>query len=284
MSRWGQDRRLEFIDFRLRWDRRLNRGDVMAFFGISMPQASLDIARYLELAPGNLIYDRSAKVYVATPGFEPLFPTSSPSRYLNELLAAETGVLSAESSFLGWRPPVAFVPVPGRALSADTLATLLRAVRERTGVRVLYQSMSRPEPHARMLSPHAFAHDGFRWHVRAFCHSRQQFRDFVIARMLEVELTEGAGPSPDTDEEWQTMVEVELMPNPNLAPAHRRAVELEYGMVNGEASISCRHALLFYVLRHLGLDDPRPDHPESQQVVLRNREVIERYRQRAVPA
>ena len=30
---WGQDRRLEFIDFRLLWEGRLNRADITTFSG-----------------------------------------------------------------------------------------------------------------------------------------------------------------------------------------------------------------------------------------------------------
>jgi hypothetical protein len=131
VTRWGQERRLEFIDFRLRWEQRLNRGDLTAFFGISVPQASLDIAKYTERASANLVYDRSSKVYVAGPSFEPLYAgTSSPSRFLNELLATEVGVLAPDASFVGWRPPLALAPSPGRALDAGVLAGLLSAIRE----------------------------------------------------------------------------------------------------------------------------------------------------------
>jgi hypothetical protein len=273
-TRWGQERRLEFIDFRLRWDGRLNRGDLIAFFGISVPQASLDISRYSELAPGNLLYDRRARVYIASSKFEPLFASSSPSRFLNDLHASETGILEAEASFVGWRPPLAYVPAPGRALDAETLVVLLRAVRERFGVRALYQSMSRAAPHQRVLTPHAFAYDGFRWHVRAYCHSRDQFRDFVIARMLEVEIEERGGPGAEEDLAWQTSVELVLAPNPRLAKAHQRAIELDYGMTHGQVSLVCRQALLFYVLNHLGLNTAEGSKPEAQQVVLKNRAAV----------
>jgi len=277
-ARWGQERRLEFIDFRLRWDGRLNRGDLIAFFGISVPQASKDIARYGELAPSNLQYDASAKVYVATDCFRPVYPaSSSPSRYLSDLLASEIGVLEQEASFVGWRPPVSYVPTPVRALSADTLMHLLRAIREGAGLRVLYQSMSRPRAVRRTLTPHAFAHDGFRWHVRAYCHEREQFRDFVIPRMLELEGAEPAGPGAAADVEWQTSVELVLQPNPELSTAHRRVVELDYGMTGGEVSLICRQALLFYVLHQLGLDGRRGKRPQAQQVVLKNQAKLKRY-------
>lgn len=278
-TRWSQDRRLEFIDFRLRWDGRINRGDITAFFGISVPQASLDIARYLELVPDNLTYDRSGRIYLAGPGFKPVFARSNSSQYLNELLATQTGVLEPESSFIGWQPPVALVPTPGRVLKAETLAALLQAMRESQGVTVLYQSMTQAAPQPRTISPHAFAYDGFRWHVRAYCHLRKQFRDFVIARILQIELTEGAGSAPVEDHEWQTNVELLLAPNPKLSAPHKRAIELDYGMTHGQVRIVCRQALLFYILRHLGLDQDSRERPEGHQIILKNRKVVESYLQ-----
>lgn len=277
VSRWGQDRRLEFIDFRLRWDGRLNRSDLIGFFGISVPQASLDIARYTELAPANLMYDRSARVYVSGSQFVPLYPSTSSSHYLSELLAAEVGLLTAEATFIGWRPPVGFVPSPGRAVLADTLVPLLRAIREGRGVRVQYQSMSRPEPAERRLTPHALAHDGFRWHVRAYCDARAEFRDFVIARMNDVQLDEPSGPGSAGDTAWNAMTELVLVPNPKLSLPHRRALEVDYGMVDGEARLPCREALVFYVLRHLGLHVDLSEHPESQQVVLKDKTQVVKY-------
>lgn len=276
VSRWGQDRRLEFIDFRLRWEGRLNRGDLMAYFGISVPQASLDISRYRELAPHNLAYDPSARVYVATPDFAPVFPTSSPSRFLNEVLARASGVLEPEGSLIGWMPPVGATPVPGRALDGQVLFSLLRAVREGLTVQVRYHSLQRPEPSVRVLSPHAIAHDGFRWHARAYCHTRKEFRDFVIARILESTTLAEAGHPSDDDHRWHTTVELVLAPHPKLPKAHQRAIELDYGMVSGTVGLTCRQALAFYVLKHLGLDEEVERRPEVQQVVLKNRSAVQR--------
>lgn len=244
-GRWSQDRRLEFIDFRLRWDGRLNRGDLTAFFGISVPQASLDIARYSELAPGNLEYDRSSRVYVAPQSFTPLFPASDAGRYLNELLAKCSELDAEQSSFLAWAPPVATVPSPGRTFRVEVLVALLRAIREGRAIRVLYQSMTSPQPSVRVLTPHALAHDGFRWHARAYCHTRKEFRDFVIARMLEVHGFDIAAVKSDADKEWHTIVPVVLIPHPKLSDSHKRAIELDFGMENGQVEFQCRQAFLF---------------------------------------
>ena len=98
---WGLDSRLQFIDFRLRWERRINRMDLTEHFGISVPQASLDIAKYTELAPSNLAYDRSSKTYTAAPDFQPLYQRSSAQRYLAELLATKMGIVEPTASFIG---------------------------------------------------------------------------------------------------------------------------------------------------------------------------------------
>lgn len=284
LVKWGQERRLEFIDFRLRWDGHLNRSDLTDFFGVSTPQASLDIARYAELAPDNLLYDRSARVYLVTPGFKPMFVTGHPSRYLNELLARECGLVNSEASLIGWQPPVAAVPTPTRMLPAATLAALLKAIRERLALKVVYQSMTSPEPAERLVSPHALAHDGFRWHVRGFCHLRGQFRDFVIARILSVAGSEPSSVSPQEDKEWLAVVRLVLAPHPGLAEGHRRAIELDYGMSGGEVILECRQALLFYLLKHLGLEGPVDARPQAQQIVLKNPEEVARFRPGYPPA
>jgi hypothetical protein len=274
-SRWSQDRRIEFIDFRLRWEGRLNRSDLTAHFSISIPQASLDIAKYIELAPENMSYNKSARVYVAGDAFVPLFPSSSASQYLNELLSVQTGLLGPEASFLGWMPTMDVVPTPGRQLNSDTLAALVSAIRGQRPVSVLYQSMAQAAPQPRTISPHALANDGFRWHVRAFCHLRQQFRDFVIARMLNIDASADTYVEPAADEHWARTVELRITPNPELAEAHRRVIEMDYGMVEGRAVLDCRQALLFYALKHLGLDQLTGGSPKAHQVVLENRSEIE---------
>lgn len=267
---WGPERRLEFIDFRLQWDGRLNRSDLMEHFGISVPQASSDIASYIELAPGNLVYDRSARVYVASPDFVPAFSSTSAEHYLNDLLALSASVVSPEGSFVGWSPSVAMAVSPARSVPPSILVSVVRAIRGRSAVRLLYQSMSRPEPSWREVSPHALGHDGFRWHVRAFCHARGAFRDFVFARALEAR---EAGPTTvqsEDDVAWHTPVKLVLEPNAGLSASKRKVVELDYAMTNGQVILETRQAMLYYVLQRLGLSRDGAIRPEAQQIQLKN--------------
>lgn len=283
VTRWGQERRLEFIDFRLAWDGKLNRADLMDFFGISVPQASIDLARYKELAPDNLTYDASARMYVAAGNFTPLFRGSSPETFLSEALAAESGQTGSGERLLGWRPAIARMPVPGRAMDPKVLFKLLTALREQRALEVLYQSIQRPEPSARVLSPHALGHDGFRWHVRAFCHLRRGYRDFLLARILSASSSPEEWHSGQDDSDWHTSLTLVLAPHPKLSKASQKVIELDYGMTGGQVGIACRKALAFYVLRHLGLDEEHELRPEVQQVVLKNKKEVRKQLQITQP-
>lgn len=271
-SNWSQERRLKFIDFRLRWDGKINRTDLKEFFRISLPQASADLSRYTDLAKRNLAYDPRQKTYVKTDTFRPVFSRANSKTYLNELLAVSTGLIDKQSSYLGWMPELGIAAVPSRDFDGGILTRLVEAIRDKRTALVLYQTMDRPEASERLLSPTALAFDGFRWHLRAFCHMRSDFRDFVIGRLSQVRLE---GPSTLTaadDRQWSRELTLVLAPHPSLSESRRRAIEIDYAMVNGQTSFTCRHALLFYTMRRLRLDEPEQlDRPAAEQIILLNR-------------
>ncbi len=262
--RWSQERRLQFIDFRLQWGGKLNRADLTRFFQISVPQASADIRQYIERAPDNLVYDRSSRVYAATPAFSPLFETSGADQYMTQLLALEQQTLAPMQSFIDMRPPLASVTLPSRRIDEQALKMLLRAIAEQGKVSAGYQSITRDEPLLRDISPHAFGHDGMRWHVRAYCHQRQGFRDFVLGRILTVKLLRPSTIKARDDLAWNTLIELQLTAHPSLSDSQRLGVELDYGMENGKIALVCRQAMLFYTVRALNLEldgQPRQAQP-----------------------
>jgi hypothetical protein len=141
-TRWGQERRLAFIDFRLQFERRLNRKDLRDFFGISAQQASLDLAAYAGLAPNLLRYDAKAKVYVPGEAFQPHYGCEDAGLYLKDILALGTDIIRRDASFIGWLPEFGIVPTLKRPLAASLLAEVLAAMRER---RCLQLSVDEPE-------------------------------------------------------------------------------------------------------------------------------------------
>jgi hypothetical protein len=270
------ERRLEFIEFRLYWEGRVNRSDLVRYFNISVPQASADLTRYQEAATGNMVYDKNAKTYVASSAFHPIYFTPSADQFLAQLRSVAAGVLSNEDMWLDLPPSFAVVPFLRRKLNPEVLRKVLQAIKTTSAIHIKYQSFSRPKPMSRWIAPHAIGFDGFRWHARAWCYEHQDFRDFVLARIQSFSTTRPSEIDGKCDVEWYTDVTLRLAPHPELQGTIRRGIEVEYGMDHGITEIKTRVALSFYIERLLGLDlEPTLVSPARQNLVLVNREEVE---------
>lgn len=277
--RWGIERRLAFIDFRLYWEGRINRKDLTEFFDISIPQASTDLRKYQEEAPDNVEYDKSGKFYYATKNFKPIFTSADSFDYLAQLRLISSNIINKDESFLGVLPNLDITPNPNRAVNPNILRKILRAIREKKSLEIEYQSMSRDNPIWRRISPHTLAYDGHRWHVHGYCFIRKSFRDFVFARILNAKGFHPSEIDPTTDTEWNNFLKVKLGPHPGLTDSQRRIIESDYGMVNGSVTITIRSALYFYFERQFRLDKECETRPaKEQQIILLNRDEIEEKR------
>ena len=269
------EERFAFVEFRVFWHGRINRADLIQRFGVSPTQASQDFKLYAELMPENLVYDGVEKAYLCGQNFVPRYADLSAESYLAPLLSISSGLLQPEDTLLRSIPSFHVSPNPSRGVNPLVLRAVVRAVDNAEAIEIRYQSMSSPEPSWRWIEPHAFAYDGFRWHVRAFCQNDRVFKDFLLSRIVEVG---GQGPvtaEPSADEAWHTEVVLEIGPHPDLSDNQRRAIEMDYGMEEGRAQIAVRRALLFYALKRLGLDtDPAARRPQDQQIILLNKSVV----------
>ncbi|MBB4066527.1 WYL domain-containing protein [Gellertiella hungarica] len=270
--RWGVERRLEFIEFRLFWEGHVNRGDLMEAFGVSVNQASTDLNRYIGMAPDNMTYDKSARTYIRGSKFDPLFLKPDASSYLSQLRSVADGILDRADAWIGQFPSYAAAPTPVRGVNAKTLRSVVAAIRRSEAIEVKYQSLSRPEPRWRWIAPHAIGFDGFRWHTRAFCLTDQSFKDFLLSRIIETRGTKLSEVGADRDADWNEQVTLEIGPHPELSDTQQKVIALDYGMRSGRAKIPVRKALLYYALKRLGLDtDPGARTPQDQQIILINR-------------
>lgn len=233
-------RRMPDIGF---WKGELQRADVVDRFGVNPAQAAADFSAYMAIAPSNMEYNKSRKRYLPLPGFEPKFicPTS-----LDEFAGIESPVVTVET----W-------PMPSRTASSETLQAVVKAIRQREAVEVRYQSMTDPKPSWRWLSPHAFASDGERWHVRAFCHKREEFRDFVLGRIVATRHTRKTDISASDDIDWHDIITVTAKPNPVLSEEQQIAIAAEYAMPRSrELKLQLRRSMLFYLNARFA---PKPD-------------------------
>lgn len=277
--KWGIERRIAFLDSCLHWVGQVNRSDLMKFFGISLPQASSDLSRYAELAPGNLVYDRSRKAYLRGADFRPVIETPKATEIL---MALAGGLRGGDGPRAPWTEGLLVersMPRLNRTIDEDVLTSLIAAVRTKRSIRICYQSFSNPIPSDRSILPYAFVSDGERWHLRAFCERNLDFRDFVVSRISKCILEDKRSVDPDLDYEWTTMVTMRLAPNPRLDRQVRRMLEREYGMHRGVTMVETRASNIFYVMKQMFLDyDPEPTSPVRQPLVIENRDEVEQAR------
>lgn len=270
--RWGVERRLEFIEFRVFWEGGVNRTDLKDQFGISAPQASADLSAYQDLAPGNIEYDSSEKRYVPTATFVPRLITPAAEDYLRQLAAVEGD--DDATIWVASMPVIDVIPVLRRRVEPTVLREMIKAMRSGSSISVLYQSMSDRSPDSawRTITPHALASDGTRWHVRAFCHKDFIFKDFLLSRCQQTGQLGSAGASQEMDKHWCNHFEVVIEPNPALSASQRDAIAKDYEMIDGRLVLSVRRALLFYLNKQWRLDYLAfDDRPKNNPLVVVNR-------------
>ena len=235
MLKWGVERRLEFIEFRLFWEGGVNRSDLIDAFGVSVPQASKDLTHYQERAPLNAVYDKSARRYVAGPEFRPVFLDPDPDAYLMRLRSMAEGFAEPGSNWLSTPPDMDIALTLRRKIDTEVLRSVLAAVRDERSLELHYQSMNRdrPDPAWRRITPHAFGFDGLRWHVRAWCHETARFKDFLLSRVLGYGEFGEPGAGAAQDRLWQESFDIIIVPHPELSTGQQAVVANDYNMVDG---------------------------------------------------
>jgi hypothetical protein len=264
---WATMSRLTFLEESIFWTDSVNRKDLISRFGISEQQASGDLTRYQEIAPDNLVYDKSDKTYRAAARFAPRFLHPDTDEVLSRLRLTAEGV--AEDHPLIGSLSLGIAPAPARPVEPETLRVIVRAIREARQVSAHYVSFSQTDGRMRRIEPHALGYDGFRWHARARDAEDGAFKDYVLGRLSGASLQGQAEAPSSMDQDWHGWVTLTIAPNPGLSPAQKKVIERDYGMRGGTADLKVRKALAYYTKHRLGLDlDPKARRPEDQHVVL----------------
>ena len=240
--------RLRAIELLAYWEGRLVTNRLMSWFGISRQQASSDIKRYISVHnPRSLYHDPRVKGYVPEGDFQPVLTKGHINEYLDMIsgLVSESVAVTLESE-----DHLVAVQLPDRTVRPEIVREILRACRTQTSVKILYASMTNPVWSERVISPHTLVYTGFRWHVRAYCHKRSEFRDFILSR-IDRTPKPATEPSPDPlqDSLWNEQILLTIVPNPKLNDGQKALVEKDFGMPDGRLQISVRKALAHYTLQ-----------------------------------
>ena len=255
----AQRERLSYIDFRLYFFGEIGRPNLIERFGEAPAGATRDLAMYREIAPHNITFDGSNKIYRIGKEFAPLFEHAS-QRVLSSLAHGfGDGVSAMSQPLLPCESPTALSNP-----KMEVLAPICRAIYAKRPVSLRYHSMSSGESE-RVIVPFALVDTGLRWHVRAFDRKSEEFRDFVITRIEAPVLLDEepqAHERPDNDIQWTRILELDFVPHPNLA--RPEIIKMDYGMTDGSIRMRVRAAVAGYMLRRWDVD-ASPDHSLQQE-------------------
>ena len=255
----AQRERSAYIDFRLYFMGEVGRPDLASRFGVAPAAATRDLALYREVAPQNIEFDGSNKIYRIGKAFAPLFD-HAPQRVLSALsLGFGDGVNNESQPMLPCESP-AVLSSP----RMDVLAPICRAIHAKRPVAIHYHSMSGGESE-RVIVPFALVDTGLRWHVRAFDRKSGEFRDFVVTRIDQPKLLDEepqAHERPDNDIQWTRIVELDLVPHPRLG--RPEIIRMDYGMQDGSIRMRVRAAVAGYMLLRWSVD-ASPDHSLKEE-------------------
>ena len=183
---------------------------------------------------------------------KPRFLRVSANRLLLQLRAWVSGVRRREDLWFSEIPAADVAPEIGRDVRAEVLRRVLDAIRTRRALSVRYQSLTNSR--WRDIAPHAIAFAGHRWHARAWCCERQEFRDFVLTRIQRLGKLKPVSFDPEHDLDWSETVRLRLCPHPCLTDEQSRAIQRDYDMREGVREIEIRLSLAYYFIKWMNLD------------------------------
>ena len=257
---WCQRSRLKAIETLAYWKGRVNTSDLIRYFGISRAVALRDFKIYRGIAPRNLEYNPTDKAFAPADGFSPYLGSPRFDDYM-AMLPGKCELIER----------------PLFDLSPKITRPTLMAVNQGFALLVLYRSLEHPDGLERTLYPHALVYTGFRWHIRAWCSFREEFRDFNLSRMEHARALDQKAPKhagQDRDALWNKRVEIHLKANPELSDDEQRLIEAEFGMRRKVLSITTRGALVMYVLQSFQVEIGKGTNPRRNRLVLYNRSAL----------
>ena len=240
--------RMRAVELLAYWEGRLVTNRLIDWFGISRQQASGDIKRYMaNHNPDSLIHDPSVKAYVPKPGFQPVLTKGHINEYLDMVsgLVSESMAITLETDI-----NIASVQLPDRTVRPEVVREVIKACRASSSIKILYASMANPSWSERVISPHTLVYTGFRWHVRAYCHKRNDHRDFILSRIDRTpQAVDILAPPVEQDKQWNEVISITLVPNTQLTDGQKTLVEKDYGMPEGRLQLRVRKSLAHYTLQ-----------------------------------
>lgn len=156
------------------------------------------------------------------------------------------------------------------SVQPDLFSKVIQATHRSSGLRISYRSMTHPLGSERIVFPHAIVRVSRRWHMRAWCDSRKEFRDFTLGRISEIENVDALSPKERVDDrDWVEKENITIIAHPTLTSEQQEMIRAEYFPKAAARRLVLRRCLVDYVLRdlHIATDTEKQLPPEYQLAV-----------------
>lgn len=255
--------RLRDMEVLLRWEGEIDNSRLREVFGIQSVQASRMLAMFLAEFTDTVTRATPYAPITATESFQPRLAGNSPDEYLH--LVQKLGLSHINSSVedprLDLAPP-----------SPELFAVINQACRKHIGLRIRYRSLATPEGQDRLVYPHVLVRAARRWHVRAWCAERKDFRDFALGRIVHTALD--AAPAPveaRIDKAWSEFVKLVVQAHPDLPDNQAALLRDEYLGGEGSRTLQVRRCMVGYMVQDLRIATQlTKQKPPEYQLALSN--------------
>lgn len=266
------EQRRTTLELLLLWEGVLNRTRLKSLLDLGDARASQWIQEFRSKHPRWLVWNTKSRSYHAT----------------REAYAKRSDSAASLAKYLGL-VGLPYVVADAKAIGSicaafpdlsapdpRIFAVLSQAIRLHSAVEITYRSMKEPTPHQRTISPHHLVRAGRRWHVRAYCSTHQDFRDYTLGRIVDVaplELPQERLENADTA--WNARVPVRLIAHPDLSREQEEIIRFEYFGGTSARVVTCRGALVGYFVQDAcaATNVKRQQPPEFQLAVANIDEV-----------
>lgn len=256
-------RRLRDMEVLLLWEGSLDNARLREVFGVQAVQASRLLASFLAVHGDGV--KRETPHSPITPGasFTPKHAGASPDEYL-ELLSTMRPRMVA--------PFLEDLRQDLSPVSPQVFAAVAQACLKQVGLQISYRSLSNSEGNSRLVFPHSVVRAARRWHMRAWCDMKQDYRDFALGRITQVSIVDK--PSSKTkaeDVDWNASSNLVIVPHPLLSEGQAGLLRDEYLSGKSERTVVVRKSLASYTIQDLRLAvDVARQVPPEYQLALKN--------------
>lgn len=252
--------RLRLMRGILAWEGSLGNTRVRELFGVGLIQASRMLRELRDSTADALKTATRARVLVACRPKDLKVDVT-----LDEYLALAKDSEANKAVLVDNRIDMTRIP-------PHIFAMLRQAALDGTGLQIVYASMANPIPSPRNIFPHTLIQVGRRWHVRAWCEKREQFRDFNLGRIRDAKPIASKAPSAKTDDaEWNRTIQLHFVPHRELTPDQQLMIREEIFRGTTGHRLTVRACMAKYVIQDLrAATDPAKQLPPEFQLEVAN--------------